>query len=97
MEKNKVAGPDGYPIEFYQGSWNFIKGDIVDMFNDFYQKKLDIKRINYGTITLLPKVKDATKIQQYRPICLLNCIYKWFTKVLTSRLEKVAGRLIHST
>jgi hypothetical protein len=25
MEKNKAAGPNGYPIEFYQGSWNFIK------------------------------------------------------------------------
>jgi hypothetical protein len=46
-------------------------------------------------MTLLPKVKEAKKIQQFRPICLLNCIYKWVTKCLTIRLEHVAGRLIH--
>jgi hypothetical protein len=58
---------------------------------------LDIKRINYGTITLLPKVKDATKIQQYMHIHLLNYLYKWFIKCLTIRLEPVAGRLIHKS
>jgi hypothetical protein len=43
---------------------------------------MDIRRLNYGVITLLSKVKEATKIQQYTPICLLNCIYKWFTKCI---------------
>ena len=51
-------------------------------------------RINYGIITLLPKVQDAEKIQQYRPICLLNCLYKWITKVLTLRLEPIVEKLI---
>jgi hypothetical protein len=74
MEKNKVVGHDGYPTEFYQWCWNFIKGDILKLFNDFHQMKMDVKRINYGTIALLPKVKGANKIQQYRLICLLNCI-----------------------
>jgi len=43
---------------------------------------------------LLPKIHEAEKIQQYRPICLLNCIYKLITKILTLRLEKVADKLI---
>jgi hypothetical protein len=62
-----------------------------------YEGTLDIKRLNYGIITLLPKIKDAENIQQYRPICLLNCIYKWFTKCLTLRLDVVAGRMIHKS
>jgi hypothetical protein len=45
--------------------------------------KTVIKRINYEIITLLPKVKEAKKIQQFRHICLLNCQFKWFTKCLT--------------
>jgi hypothetical protein len=53
------------------------------------------KRVNYDIITLLQKVKDANRIQQFRPICLLNYLYKWFTKVLTLRLESMAGRIIH--
>jgi hypothetical protein len=60
------------------------------MFNDFHKGALDIRRINYEVVTLLPKVKDAVKIQQFRLICLLNYIYKWFTKLLTIRLEPVA-------
>jgi len=97
MEKNKAAGPDKIPVEFYQSCWNIIKADILDLFNDFHNRKLDVKRLNYGVITLLPKVQDATKIQQFRPICLLNCLYKWITKVLTIRLEKVIDKLILST
>lgn len=40
-------------------------------------------------ITLVPKIKDAATIKQYRQICLLNVDYKGFTKVLTERLTPV--------
>ena len=94
MEKNKAAGPDRIPIEFYQCCWNIIKEDIMDLFSEFPQGLLNVSRLNYGIITLLPKIHEAEKIQQYRPICLLNCIYKLITKILTLRLEKVADKLI---
>ena len=71
--------------------------DIIQLYDDFYNHKVDVSRMNYGIITLLPKVKDASKIQQFRPICLLNCLYKLITKTLTTRLEAVADKLIHST
>ena len=95
MEKNKAAGPDSIPIEFYQACWKIIKKDIVQLFADFHQGKIDIRRINYGIITLLPKISDAARIQQYRPICLLNCLYKLITKTLTLRIEPFADNLIH--
>lgn len=97
IEKHKAAGPDKIPIEFYQTCWHIVKGDIIQLFNDFYDGEIDISRINYGIITLLPKITDASKIQQFRLICLLNCLYKLVTKTLTLRLEKVAGKLIHQT
>jgi hypothetical protein len=74
-----------------------MKEDICELFMDFHVGSLDIKRLNYGTITLLPKVKDVNRIQQFRPICFLNCLYKWFTKLLTMRLEPVAKRLVHKS
>lgn len=97
MEKNKAAGPNKIPIEFYQGCWEFIKNDIVQLFDDFHSQKLNVSRLNYGIITLLPKIKEASKIQQFRPICLLNCLYKLITKTHTIRLEIVADKLIHKT
>ena len=83
MGKNKAAGPDKIPIEFFQTCWNIVKRDIIQLFSDFHEGLVDISRINYGVITLLPKVSNATKIQQFRPICLLNCLYKLITKTST--------------
>jgi hypothetical protein len=62
MERNKAAWLDGIPIEFFQACWDFIKSDMIDLFDDFYLRPLDIKMIHYDIITLLPKVKDAKKI-----------------------------------
>jgi hypothetical protein len=90
MEKNKAAGSDNIPIEFYQACWHIIKEDIVQLFSDFHQGKVDISRINYDIITLLPKIYDASKIQQYMAICLLNYLYKLITKTLTIRIEPFA-------
>lgn len=50
-------------------------------------------RLNYGIITLLPKLSDANKIQQYRPICLLRSMYKWITKTMDIRTEPFADKL----
>jgi hypothetical protein len=103
MEKNTAPGPDHFPIEFYQHCWDFkhcwdfIKNDLVALFHDFHNLNLDIGRFNYGIITLLPKVKEANNIKQYRPICLLNVIYKIFTKALMLRLEKVMSRIINKS
>jgi hypothetical protein len=67
----------------------------MGLFEEFHDNALDVRRLNYGIITLLPKTKEANKIQQFRPICMLNCLYKWFTKVMTIRLDPVAKRIIH--
>jgi hypothetical protein len=71
-----------------------IKDNILAIFKDFHAEQLDIKRMNFGVITLVPKVKEANVIKQYRPICLLNVDYKWITKALTNRLTPVAKEII---
>jgi hypothetical protein len=97
MEKNKEEDLDGLPIEFYQACWDIIKDDIMELFKYFHMGALDVKRINFGSITLLAKVKNAERIHQFRPICLLNCLYKWITKCFTLMLESIVGRIIHKS
>jgi hypothetical protein len=68
MEKNKAAGPDKIPIEFYQCCWNIIKGDIIQLFADFHEGKVDIARLNYGIITLPLKhlmLQEFNNLDQY--------------------------------
>ena len=93
-KKNKAAGPDGFPIEFYQACWPIVKHDMLKVFSDFFHHKIDISRINYGIITLIPKGDDANVIQKFRPICLLQVLFKIFTKVLTVRSEAVMHKII---
>ena len=64
------------------------------LFDHFHQGKLDVKCLNYGIVTLLPKVSSAKRIQQFRPICLLRCPYKLITKVLDRRVAEYADKLI---
>jgi hypothetical protein len=68
----------------------------MQLFADFHNEKVNISSINYGVITLLPKISEATKIQQYIPICLMNYLYKLIIKTLTLRIKRVAERLIHT-
>lgn len=80
METNRAPGPDGIPSEFYQHCWEIVKDNIMNLFYSFYNGTLDLQCLNYGVITLLPKMADANKIQQFRPTCLHRCIYKLITK-----------------
>jgi hypothetical protein len=52
-------------------------------------------RLNFGDIILLPKINEAQRIQQYRPIYLINVSLKIFTKVATIRVNTVANHVVH--
>lgn len=97
MDRNKAAGPDGFNIEFYQHFWEMVKMDLFALLEEFYDNKLDIDRLNYGTISLLPKGSDADRIQKYRPICLLNVIFKIITKILVNRLLVIIKGVVRAS
>src|SRR3954462_692280 len=83
MEHNKAPGPDGFPAEFYQHFWDI--------------GQLELFRLNFGEIVLLPKVLEEEMIQQYQQICLLNVSFKIFTKVATIRLNSVVDHVVKPT
>ena len=43
---------------------------------------VDLARLNYGILALLPKFQDANMINMYKPICMTNVIFKLIPKVL---------------
>jgi hypothetical protein len=62
MELNKAAGPDGFPAEFYQTFWEVIKDDLMPMFQQLHFGNLQLFKLNFGVITLLPKKDNAIQI-----------------------------------
>jgi hypothetical protein len=70
---------------------------MLEMFQDLFRGELNLGTLNYGMISLMPKLRESNNIKQYMPICLLNVDYKWFTKVFTMRLTPYAEKLISNT
>ena len=66
------------------------------LFDDLHAGNLDIYRLNFAMITLIPKEEDDTDMRKFIPISLLNCIFKVFTKVLTNRLATLMNFLTSS-
>jgi hypothetical protein len=89
-----APGHDGLSFMFYQCFWDIIKYDLINLFEDWFEGDLDIFRLNFAMITLIPKENDAREMKKFRPISLLNCSFKIFTKVLTNRIAKILNRRI---
>lgn len=94
LKKNRAPGPDGLPGEFYVYFWDLVKQDLLDLIHDLQRGLINIDRLNFGVISLFPKTKDASQIQKFRPICLLNVSFKIITKVLMNRLNEIMSYII---
>jgi len=84
-----APGPDGISFVFYHKFWDLVKGDLVNMFNEFFSGELDLYRLNFAMISLIPKEEGARSMKKFRPISLINCSFKKISKVFTLRLSKV--------
>jgi Reverse transcriptase (RNA-dependent DNA polymerase) len=60
----------------------------------FFHGEIDIAKLNRVILYFIPKVLSAVLITEFRPICLLNCSYKIFFKVLANRLQLALGDII---
>ena len=74
--------------------WEVDKKDLMALFSSFDKEEINLARLNYATIVLFPKEPNATNLKKFRPISLLNCSFKIFSKALNNRLIKVCDRLI---
>jgi hypothetical protein len=60
MEHNKAPGSDRFSVEFYQSCWEIIK---MTLFREFHNGDLPLYSLNFRTIILLPKCREAATIQ----------------------------------
>jgi hypothetical protein len=95
MPSDKAPGPDGFNGVFFKKCWNIIKEDIYQLCFDFFNGRVELHAINSSFITLVPKVNSPTKVDEFIPISLINCVIKIITKMLGDRLQSVILSLIH--
>uniref|UniRef100_A0ACD5XGU1 Uncharacterized protein n=1 Tax=Avena sativa TaxID=4498 RepID=A0ACD5XGU1_AVESA len=95
MKTGSAPGPDGLSVSFLQTFWDQLQPVIMRMFQEFYIGTLVMAHLNFGVITLIPKVVGATDIRQFHPITVINVIQRLFAKVCAIRLAPVLERLTH--
>jgi len=93
-EGSKSPGPDGFNFNFIRKSWEFIKDEFVKALALFHETGSIPKGCNASFIALVPKVKDPSSLEQYRPISLVGAIYKVIAKVLVDRIKKVLNFVV---
>jgi hypothetical protein len=69
-----------------------VKVPLKNLLDGFFNGNLGIDRINYGTITLIPKSEDAMEISKFRLICLMNTNLKIIIKRMNNRLAPIVDR-----
>lgn len=95
MRTSSALGPDGLLLTFFTKFWSTIKGVVVRMFRDFFVGTLNMSRINFEAVSLIPKVLGATDIRQFSPITVINVLRCIFLKECAMHLAPIDDRLIH--
>ncbi|XP_050217914.1 uncharacterized protein LOC126668778 [Mercurialis annua] len=93
-DSNKAPGPDGFNLFFYKQAWEIIKTDLFNLFQEFHRSSHFPASLNTAFLILIPKIKGARDIKDFRPISLINGIFKILSKMLANRLGAVLHSLI---
>jgi hypothetical protein len=94
MAPTKAPGPDGFPTGFFQKNWEVLGEDVVQATLDTLNFGVMPSFLNMTNIALIPKVKNPTRVTEFRPISLCNVMYKVISKVLANRLKKILPFII---
>ncbi|XP_010684467.1 uncharacterized protein LOC104899025 [Beta vulgaris subsp. vulgaris] len=63
--------------------------------HEFFANSRMYRRVNCTAVTLLPKIPNATKVKEYRPIACCTVVCKIISKILTNRTKGVIGEVVN--
>lgn len=85
----KAPDLDGFNMKFLQQFWPVFKDELLELIKDFHRTGKFVKSLNTTFIVLIAKKEGVKNIRYFRPISLVGCIYKLFSKVLAKRMASV--------
>ena len=95
MKNNKSPGTSGFSTDLYKTFWKQLGNFVVRAINyGFIQGELTITQ-QKGLIVCIPKENKCKKfLKNWRPITLLNTIYKIASGSIANRIKQVLNKLI---
>ncbi|WJX32857.1 hypothetical protein P8452_21136 [Trifolium repens] len=94
MNSQSAPGPDGFGAYFFQTYWDIVKDDVIKAVLQFFTLGWIMPNMNSNTVALIPKVHNADRVEQFRPIAMANFKFKIITKIIADRLAQVLPSLI---
>lgn len=85
----KSPRPDGPPVCLFVDNWASIGPKECDFVSKFFLSGRLGKEVNFTHIALIPKIKNLTRVTEFRPISLCNVLYTIISKTLANRLKKI--------
>ena len=93
LPNNRAPGPDGLPYELIKEAPNSLKSIILNCINKILTgTAVPPQSWLGGLVRFLLKKDEVTVISGYRPVCLLDTVYKLLSAVITDRLYRLAER-----
>ena len=94
---NVAPGSSGFTNEFFKFFWLDLKVFVTKAINYSYEMGSLSASQRLGIITLIPKGdKDKTYLKNWRPITLLNTLYKLISGCIAERMKPHMNKIIHS-
>ena len=96
MKNDKSPGPDGFSSEFFKIFWKDIGSFITRAINNSKELTCFTEPNKLSIITCIPKVgKPKQFLKNWRPISLLNVIYKLASGYIAERIKTVLDKIIN--
>nr|GEX88094.1 RNA-directed DNA polymerase, eukaryota, reverse transcriptase zinc-binding domain protein [Tanacetum cinerariifolium] len=92
---DKAPGSDGFTFGFYRGFWYLLDNDVYAAVKHFFIYGEIPKGCNSSFIALIPKIPHANLVKDFRPIILIESLYKIIAKILANRLAGVLGDIVN--
>ena len=95
-KNNKSPSIDGYPIEFFNFFWKDLGIFVLNALNFSYVTGNLSISLERGVITCIPKQnKCRFYLKNWRPISLLNAVYKLAASCIANRIKPVLCEIIN--
>ncbi len=91
---SSCPGWDGISYKCLNKLWEFIKVPMLNMARESFREGILSSTLRTGMLKLIPKGKNNTRVEDWRPISLLSTSYKVISGVVAARLEKTLPQII---
>ncbi len=91
---SSCPGWDGISYKCIAKLWEVIRIPMLNMARESFREGLLTNTLRTGMLKLIPKGKNNTRVEDWRPISLLSTSYKIISGVVAARLEKTLPQII---